>query len=313
MSAFSIRFSNTRSSSSRSPSTASGRPAPSRLISTSRSRASVCKPSTTCRMMATSSTRVSGRRCALSSMRDSDSRSSIRRAMRVACACMIARNRVARRRIVARRALQGLDEARQRGQRRAQFVAGIGDEVGAHLLDPPQRRQVVERDQHQAAGRWRRGDPAIRHHDRLVPALDRHALDELDPLRRCRSRRARRIASRTSGTRNAERNRLAAAQAPARSRWRGHSAPAPRPGDRARSPGAAARPAPIRSVARRPVAPDVRPAAGPTAMRHRPAVARTAATDGAQAPPGPAPRRALRTAKSRRARRRRSPSASRAR
>ena len=32
----------------------------------------------------------------------------------------------------------------KRGQRRAQFMAGIGDEVGAHFLDPAQRRQVVE-------------------------------------------------------------------------------------------------------------------------------------------------------------------------
>ena len=51
--------------------------------------------------------------------------------------------------VVARRALQGLDEAGQRGERRAQFVAGIGDEVGAHFLDPAQRREIVKGHQHE--------------------------------------------------------------------------------------------------------------------------------------------------------------------
>ena len=46
---------------------------------------------------------------------------------------------LARRGIVLGGALQRLDEAEQRGERRAQFVAGIGDEVGAHFLDPAQR------------------------------------------------------------------------------------------------------------------------------------------------------------------------------
>ena len=50
--------------------------------------------------------------------------------------------------VVARRALQRLDEAGQGGERRAQFVAGIGDEVGAHLLDPAQRREIVKGQQH---------------------------------------------------------------------------------------------------------------------------------------------------------------------
>ena len=51
--------------------------------------------------------------------------------------------------VVARRALQRFDEAEQRGKRRAQFVAGIGDEVGAHFLDPAQRREIVKGDQHE--------------------------------------------------------------------------------------------------------------------------------------------------------------------
>ena len=56
---------------------------------------------------------------------------------------------LARRRIVARRSLQRLDEAGERGERRAQLVARIGDEIGAHLLDPPQRREIAERHQHE--------------------------------------------------------------------------------------------------------------------------------------------------------------------
>ena len=44
----------------------------------------------------------------------------------------------ARHGIVLGGALQRLDEAEQGRERRAQFVAGIGDEVGAHLLDPAQ-------------------------------------------------------------------------------------------------------------------------------------------------------------------------------
>ena len=42
--------------------------------------------------------------------------------------------------VVARRAAQGLDKAGQRGERRAQLVARIGDEVGAHLLGAFQLR-----------------------------------------------------------------------------------------------------------------------------------------------------------------------------
>ena len=85
----------------------------------------------------------------------------------------------ARDRIVLRRALQGFDEAEQRGQRRAQFVAGIGDEVGAHFLDPAQRRQIVE-GHHQnigvIAGETHRRDKS------LEPAVERHTLEEFDTL-----------------------------------------------------------------------------------------------------------------------------------
>ena len=46
--------------------------------------------------------------------------------------------------IVAGRALQGLDEAQHGGQRRAQLVARIGDEIGAHGLETPGRGEVAE-------------------------------------------------------------------------------------------------------------------------------------------------------------------------
>ncbi len=58
---------------------------------------------------------------------------------------------VASGRVVLGVAPQGLDEPRERGQRRAQFVAGVGQEVGAHpliapgvrLVAHPQQREVL--------------------------------------------------------------------------------------------------------------------------------------------------------------------------
>ena len=37
------------------------------------------------------------------------------------------------------------------GERRAQFVAGIGDEIGTHFLNPAQRREIVKGHQHKSA------------------------------------------------------------------------------------------------------------------------------------------------------------------
>ena len=54
---------------------------------------------------------------------------------------------VARLGVVPRVAPQRVDEAGDRGQRCAQFVAGIGDEIGPQLLGPPDRREVVDLDQ----------------------------------------------------------------------------------------------------------------------------------------------------------------------
>ena len=55
--------------------------------------------------------------------------------------------------VVARRALQGFDETRERRQRRAQLMARIGDEVGAHRLDALDRREIVHGEQDEVAGR----------------------------------------------------------------------------------------------------------------------------------------------------------------
>ena len=80
---------------------------------------------------------------------------------------------VARPRVRVRRALQGLDEAEQRGERRAQFMAGVGDEVGAHALDAPRFREI-------AHGQKRRDDLVGLGGERgdadLEQPLDGHAL-----------------------------------------------------------------------------------------------------------------------------------------
>ncbi len=52
---------------------------------------------------------------------------------------------VARPGVVARRAAQRLDKASDGGQRRSQFMAGIGDEVGTHAVDTPRLALVLER------------------------------------------------------------------------------------------------------------------------------------------------------------------------
>ena len=84
---------------------------------------------------------------------------------------------LARPRIFLGRPLQRIDETRQRGQRRAQFVAGIGDEIGAHFLDPAQRRLVVERHQHAFVGAAEQGGHRHRRDDQFHPAIDRHVVE----------------------------------------------------------------------------------------------------------------------------------------
>ena len=70
-------------------------------------------------------------------------------------------------------ALQRLDEAAQRGQRRAELVAGIGDEIGAHLVDALDLGQVAQ--QHQDAAAPLAAARQRRDRRRHAPA-DRNAL-----------------------------------------------------------------------------------------------------------------------------------------
>ena len=55
-------------------------------------------------------------------------------------------------RVVLGGALQRLDEAAQRGKRRAQLVARIGDEIGPHLVDALDLGQVPQQDEDVAVG-----------------------------------------------------------------------------------------------------------------------------------------------------------------
>ena len=64
--------------------------------------------------------------------------------MREACSAMMARKRSRAPRVVLGGALQGLDEAAQRGERGAQLVARIGDEIRPHLVDALDLGQVAQ-------------------------------------------------------------------------------------------------------------------------------------------------------------------------
>ena len=83
---------------------------------------------------------------------------------------------IARRCVVPGRPPQGLDEAGDRGQRRAQFMAGVGDEIRAHAVDPPRLALILEYDDEEASAPadGRCGDP--------IDALDGDALDIIDDL-----------------------------------------------------------------------------------------------------------------------------------
>ena len=119
--------------------------------------------------------------------------------------------------------------------------------------------------------------PRDRRHERLVPAVDRHALEELDALllavRAARAGSRRRARACAAQPRPARRG-----AAPARSRGAGverqHAAVAVERDHRIGQ----TRPAPSRSAARRPELPDARPAAAPTASASPSAVASTATT-----------------------------------
>ena len=80
--------------------------------------------------------------------------------------------------IVARGALQRFDETEKRGERRPQFVAGVGDEVDAHAFEPARFAEIAQRQYEQARlGYVRRGAMYFEH------AFDRHALDPRRALR----------------------------------------------------------------------------------------------------------------------------------
>ena len=87
---------------------------------------------------------------------------------------------LARRRVLVGRAAQGLDEADQRRERRAQLVADIGDEIGAHAVDALDHGQVLERDDRGRAVGQRLGQGLDA---RAQDALDRRRQGELDVAR----------------------------------------------------------------------------------------------------------------------------------
>ena len=127
------------------------------------------------------STWPDGRTCCFISIRDSDRRSSTSRLIRVACCCITREEALARLGVVARRPLQGLDEAGERRQRRAQFVAGVGDEIDPDALAAVALRQVVE-DQRDEIRLAMAG--IERREPRGEPAFGRNPLGEIDAFRR---------------------------------------------------------------------------------------------------------------------------------
>jgi hypothetical protein len=144
--AFSIRFSKTWNSSSRVPATMAG-PSPRAFrCHAGFGRQRLKRIDDTADQPRTRSTRSDASKNGFISSRDSDSRSSISRAMRPVWSCMILRNWS--RAFASSRAgpRKRLDEAGDRRQRRAQFVAGIGDEVGAHAVDAAYLALVAEDD-----------------------------------------------------------------------------------------------------------------------------------------------------------------------
>ena len=142
--AFSIRFSATRRSSSRSPSTRTGCPGSSALMTTPRSFARGDRVSIICEAMEARSTVCVGEKMGahLDARQGQEIVDQALHALRLALHDV--EEALPGLGIVARGALQGLDEAEDRGQRRAQFMARIGDEIGPHGLQPPGRGEIAE-------------------------------------------------------------------------------------------------------------------------------------------------------------------------
>ena len=135
---------------------------------------------------------------------------------------------LAGRRIVAGRPLQGLDEAEERGERRAQLVARIGDEIDPHVLEAPRRREVAE-EQQRRVRRRERPDP------HLEAALDRNALVVFEARRQAGAQRAG-DAVENVGRPQGEGERLIDAQRREKRRSRPRSPGARRPAGRRGSP-----------------------------------------------------------------------------
>ena len=202
LSAFSIRFSNTRISSSRSPGTINAAEGLVIEISTPRSFASVCSASTTCRTTDRRSTGLSGRKCALSSIRESESRSSISRAMRVACDSIILRKR-------ARAAGSSRAEPFNVSMKPEKAASGVRNSWLALATKSARisstrrkgdRSRNVRRKLPSPNGRAFPAD-GDRRNDRFPPSFGRNAFGELDALDRLPFT-ARAMASTSSGIRN---------------------------------------------------------------------------------------------------------------
>ena len=86
---------------------------------------------------------------------------------------------LARLRVILCVAPQRVDEAGQRGQGRAQFVAGIGNEIRPHLLDALRLRRVLKQQQHRtnhAVSAINRQDLGVEKLIRCSHERERHAL-----------------------------------------------------------------------------------------------------------------------------------------
>ena len=103
---------------------------------------------------------------------------------------------------------QRVDETGDRGQRRAQFVACIGDEVRSQLFGAPERGEIANPDQDQRPGGA--GDIG------LVMALHGHRNAERDGFRLAARAPTRSTASSTSGVRSTAEMRLPSASVPTR-------------------------------------------------------------------------------------------------
>ncbi len=95
---------------------------------------------------------------------------------------MMVEETLARRRVLARRAAQRLDEADQRGERRAQLVAGIGDEIGAQSLAALHIGEIVQHQHRGGAFRRRRRQGREPRRERALDRAGDLELDDAQPF-----------------------------------------------------------------------------------------------------------------------------------